>query len=299
MITVRKYQWPEDFDLVGDFLKANLGDPHQSSNWTQARWEYMHYHPAVDSDTLGLNGIWEDDGDIVAVVHVELDKGDVYLQVKEGYEHLKGAMLDYAEEHLSIEKKNGKYRLRVFVNDFDEDLQSLLKQRGYGIKYPIAEAESTMVLPDTIELPSLPEGYAIQSLEDENNLEKVDRLMWRGFNHEGEPPKGSIDGRKLMQSAPNFDKSLNIYVRDNEGQYCAYAGMWYDDVNKLCYVEPVCTDPDFRRKGLGRLAVLEGIRRCQSKGAIVAKVGSRQAFYKAMGFKEVYSRQLWYKCLSK
>ncbi len=299
MITMRNYQWPEDFEKVGDFIKNNLGGRYKSTNWTQARWEYMHYHPYMDYNQLYFISIWEDADQIVAVIHFELALGDVYLEVKEGYEHLKKAMIEYAEAHLSIDKKSGGQRLRVYVNDFDEELKALLTKRGYCMKHPVAEAESTFDIPESMDDAILPDGYTLKGLDEENDLVKLDRLIWRGFNHEGEPPEDNIDGRKQMQSSPNYDMSLNIVVHGPEGQYCSYAGIWYDDVNKLGYVEPVCTDPDYRRMGLGRAAVLEGIRRCAKRGATIAKVGSRQPFYLALGFKEVYSRQLWSKCFAK
>jgi uncharacterized protein YeaO (DUF488 family) len=30
----------------------------------------------------------------------------------------------------------------------------------------------------------------LESLADDNDLVKIDRVVWRGFNHEGEPPRG-------------------------------------------------------------------------------------------------------------
>jgi predicted N-acetyltransferase YhbS len=54
---------------------------------------------------------------------------------------------------------------------------------------------------------------------------------------------------------------------------------------------PVATDPQYRRMGLGRAAVLEGVRRCAALGARRAYVGSDQAFYQALGFRKVYDSQ--------
>lgn len=69
--------------------------------------------------------------------------------------------------------------------------------------------------------------------------------------------------------------------------------MWYEPVNKIAYVEPVATDPDFRRMGLGKAAVWEGIRRCGVLGATVAYVGSDQEFYKAIGFTKRFDSNCW------
>ena len=73
----------------------------------------------------------------------------------------------------------------------------------------------------------------------------------------------------------------------------AFAGLWFEPVNRFGYVEPVATDPDYRRMGLGTAAVLEGIRRCGELGAAVAYVGSGQPFYLAMGFRTLYTQRCW------
>lgn len=69
--------------------------------------------------------------------------------------------------------------------------------------------------------------------------------------------------------------------------------MFYENKNHFGYVEPVATDPDFRRMGLGKAAVLEGIRRCAEIGAEMAYVLSDQEFYKAIGFKKVFNADCW------
>jgi predicted N-acetyltransferase YhbS len=141
---------------------------------------------------------------------------------------------------------------------------------------------------------TLPRGFKVQSLEDDNDLNKIDRVLWRGFNHEGEPD-GDLSGRKLMQSAPNFRRDLNIVVVSPDGNYVSYCGMWYDSVNKVAYVEPVATDPDNRRMGIGKAAVLEGIRRCKELGAVQVKVVSNKQFYLKMGFETIYTMEAWVK----
>jgi predicted N-acetyltransferase YhbS len=102
---------------------------------------------------------------------------------------------------------------------------------------------------------------------------------------------------KRMQSAPNYRKDLNIVAVAPDGVYASYCGMWQDHVNKVAYVEPVCTDPDCRQMGLGTAVLLEGIRRCGAEGAMIAMVGSKQPFYMSMGFKKLFGINLWTRCL--
>ena len=140
---------------------------------------------------------------------------------------------------------------------------------------------------------SVPDGFRMKSLAEDNDLRKVDRALWRGFDHEGEPPEGSIEGRKFMQSAPNFRKELNIVMEAPDVSFVSYCGMWYEPVNRIAYVEPVATDPNCRRRGLGRAAVLEGIRRCGELGATVAYVGAAKPFYLSLGFRQIYNCSAW------
>ena len=78
---------------------------------------------------------------------------------------------------------------------------------------------------------------------------------------------------------------LCILVVAPSGDYASYCGMWYDPATAYALVEPVATDPDYRKLGLGKAAVLEGIRRCGALGATQAYVGSSQQFYYQIGFK--------------
>jgi predicted N-acetyltransferase YhbS len=71
--------------------------------------------------------------------------------------------------------------------------------------------------------------------------------------------------------------------------------MWHDEHNRIAYIEPVATDPDYRRIGLGRAAALEGMRRRSALGADLAFVGSDQPFYTAIGFARVFTANCWVK----
>jgi predicted N-acetyltransferase YhbS len=66
-------------------------------------------------------------------------------------------------------------------------------------------------------------------------------------------------------------------------------------MNKIGFFEPVCTHPDFRRRGFGREVMMEGIRRVAALGATKAYVGSSQPFYKAIGFQMKYATYNWTK----
>ena len=131
---------------------------------------------------------------------------------------------------------------------------------------------SCFIIPDPFPKPVLPEGFIFKSLARDNDLKKIHRVLHRGFNHPGKPLEDEIEDRKKMQSGPNFRADLTIVVQAPDGNFVTYCGMWYDKVNHFGYVEPVATDPDYRRRGLGCATVLESIRRCGREGADIAYV---------------------------
>jgi predicted N-acetyltransferase YhbS len=139
----------------------------------------------------------------------------------------------------------------------------------------------------------VPEGFQVLSLADENDLTKINHVLWRGFNHPGEPPKEEEEGRKKMQSSPNFQKDLTIVVADPDGQFRSFSGFWYVPENKYGVIEPLATDPDFRRMGLARAGVWEGVRRCRDLGAEIIYVGSDLPFYLSLGFQVLYTSRAW------
>jgi len=291
---VRPYDRDRDFEAIGRFLVRTYDPEAVHRNWLQPRWEYMHYHPLLEESGLDLGtcGVWEDGGEIVGVAHFEHRRGVNYLEVDPRYADLKRDMLDYAAERLWGEFKDGR-AVYVYLDDRDEGLHAIAGKLGYEPKPDLAERTSTLKIPDPFCVIRTPEGFRIQSLADEFDVRKVHRVMHRGFNHAGEPPEDGLESRRRKLSAPNFRRDLAIVAVAPSGEYVSFCGMWMDPSNRVCYVEPVATDPDYRRMGLGAAVVLEGVRRCGIEGATVAYVGSDQAFYRSMGFETTCSQTPW------
>lgn len=290
-IRARRYEHEADFERVGLFLVRTYLTEGDAINWLRPRWEYMHFHPFIARVDLSAIGVWEAEGTIVAVVHPEHVMGHVYLELDPGFAHLKPEMLAFAEEHLSAASGEQK-ELRVYINDRDVELQRLAAIAGYA-KDGGAEEMSQLAIPRRFPSVALRDDFRLQSLADENDLRRLHRVLWRGFDHGPEPPDEGLEERRFMQSAPNYDRDLNVVVVSPGGDYISYCGMAYEPENRIAYVEPVATDPDYRRMGLGRAAVLEGVRRCGRRGATVAYVGSAQPFYRAMGFRRIHGCSRW------
>jgi predicted N-acetyltransferase YhbS len=289
-MTQRSYDRLRDFDRVGRFLDRHYQDLNKDGNWLQPAWEYMHFHPAIDEDHLSRCAVWEDDGEILGVAHYEWTLGEAFFQVEPGKENLRPLMLDYVETDMRGNDDEGHF-VKAYCLDCHQAFANELARRGYT---RLPEEDRPMMAVDlTRELAyELPPGFRIQSLADENDLAKIDRCLWRGFDHAGEPD-GDLSGRRKMQAGPGFRRDLTIVVVEPGGDYVSFSGAWHDRSGRFAYIEPVATDPNFRRMGLGRAAVLEGLRRCTAEGAVLGYVGSDQAFYHAIGFRPLNVAQCW------
>lgn len=294
-VTQRRYRRETDFDAVSNFLVQHYLPKNRDRNCFQAIWEYSYYHPHTDLSLLDRIGIWEDNSQIVGVTLFETDLVDVFLNTHPDYQYLKPQMLTHAEQHMTGKDDNGNRFVRIYVNDFDRGLKDAVESRGYQRNSKYDRTMTQFSIPTPFPQIKLPEGFVLKSLSEDNDLRKIHRVLHRGFNHAGEPPEDGLDGRKKQQSSPHFRKDLTIVVEAPTGDFVSYCGMWYDSANRFGYVEPVATDPDYRRMGLASAAVLESIRRCAGEGANVAYVGSDRPVYLSIGFVKIFSQHCWLK----
>ncbi len=295
---IRPYDPLRDYLKVDEFLTRHHRVGNLDGNWLEPAWEYMHGHPLLQSQHLPQIGIWEDAGEVVGVAHYEWQLGEAFFQFHPAHRSLRSEMLDYAETHLAgISERNGRKYLCAYINDNDPDFQTLAEMRGYTQDHAGTRPLYRLDVPDPFPRALLPPGFRLTSLAEDCDWAKVNRVLWRGFNHEGEPPMNAeeLESRRRMFDTPNASRDLKIAVAAPDDSFAAFCGMFYEPVHRFAYVEPVVTDPDCRRMGLGKAAVLEGIRRCAELGAAVAYVGSDQLFYQALGFKKVFNSECWVK----
>jgi GNAT superfamily N-acetyltransferase len=280
----------EDFNLVRNFLvriNANETTPH---DFPWGRWEWAFSLPYLDEQSISRIGIWEDSGKIVGLATYEDKLGSAYFSLDKEYAILKQEMLSYAATELSADGK-----LRALIPDIDVEFQLVASKNGFR---PSESREYNSVY--DIELDSinydLPDGYTVSNLASGYDIRKYGRVLWKGFNHEGEPPESEQEIRERMKSligGPHANLELKIAAISPQGDYVSYCGMWYERGTENALVEPVATDPAYRLKGLGKAAVLEGIRQCGILGAKRAYVGSCQQFYYNIGFRPLPPSTWW------
>jgi len=292
MITNRRYKLLADFDKVCQLLDDNYDLETLNSYLLRPFFEYAHTHPHFNHQSTSRFGLWEDRGKIVGLACYEMDLGECFLSVRDGYDHLLPDMLEYAESELSTTSEE-KRILSVWITDEEEVKSQLLGENGYEKVY----TEPVTIFSydkDFVEV-GLPKGYSVFSLEEENDIKKIHACLWKGFDH-GPDPDDDHEGRLFMQSGPNFRKDLTMVIKAPNGDYVCYAGMWFDEQNKYAYTEPLATVPEHRGKGLATIAVTEAMKKTKELGAKYC-FGGVPDFYKSIGFETICFRERWEKVL--
>ncbi len=313
----RKYNPDQDFLPIRDLLIETFPLTPKPLNWRFERWNYARYFVSPMLATYGsgepdmgavqnaialfndMTGVWENEtGKIVGVVNIEhADKrhtgwGEAFFQRHPDYDFLLPEMLAFAEENLRDKEQN---RLFFWLYEYDEAMQTLAAARGYQKNADNLYHESVFTIEGELPQPSPPEGYAIQSMADNNDLDRRRKAFGLGFNHPEPKDWPSLLSYQELQKAPDYRKELDLYVVALDGELASFCIVWWDARNRVACLEPVGTAPDYRRKGLARAVCQEAIRRVAALGAEKVIVGSQQEFYLSMGFQKAYGGYSWKK----
>jgi GNAT superfamily N-acetyltransferase len=279
-LTMCAYQSEEDYWRIRAFLReVFLLNDRRELCWQVARLDYWRWHVIENCNACGpvqdVTFIWETpEGQIAAVLHPE-GRGEAHLQTHPGLRtpELLEAMIVAAEQRLADVNSDGGHALRVLADCRDTLCHDILIRRGY-IKRGWAEhqwrRELGAPIPDVLVAP----GYSVRSLGDVDELPARSWASWRAF-HPNEPDE-RYEGWTWyhnIQRMPLYRRDLDLVAVAPTGEIASFCTIWYDDVTRGAYYEPVGTVPEHQRRGLAKALLTEGLRRLKRMGATRAFVG--------------------------
>ena len=264
----------KDYFKIRSFL-IKLNNP----NWSFSRWDTINIGMMSDKSALSKVGVWEDNDDIIALAVYDCELGSSYFLVYNEYSFIKREMLIYSKDAF---RKDGKYR--ALIDDKDVYFQEIAGRMGF---IATEERENDAVCDINVNdiTYNLPDGFRLTSAD--KNYELISRTV-------ALPDKKDMDNWKRMFLREYVNLSLKISIIAPDGNAVSHCGMWYDNKLDCAFVEPVGTNEEYRKLGLAKAVVLEGIKRCGLLGAKKAFVGSSQQFYYNIGFRP-YSTATWWK----
>ena len=272
-----------EFYEVVEFLKKYGAEGH-NKNWHWARWEWLLGHSGLDESSLPKIGIFKDNGKIVGIATHDM-KTEAYILCNPEYGSIKPQMVDYAAKWLSHEGVSN-----IYADENDSELILAVKEKGYTLT---GKSEYVLEFDCKAErLYRLEDGFYITDYDTAKDLMKYVEVIHKGFENKGSPAQLTEDD---FPERPHYNPKLALFAVAPDGEYAAHCGMWHSPDTEICYVEPVVTIPEYRKRGLGKAVAYECISRCVDMGAKKALVISNQQFYYSLGFTDYSAHHLWKK----
>jgi mycothiol synthase len=176
---------------------------------------------------------------------------------------------------------------------------AFLERHGFRYSGEFAEVNMLRSLDEPIPTTVLSAGYQVRAVES-NTREISDRaaahrevwLPWTDGN------LSDADYARLMQ-LPGYQRELDIVAVTPEGIIAACATGWIDPLNRIGEFDAVSARLAYRRQGLTRAVLLEGLRRLKARGMDRACVSTgvtntpARQLYASVGF-EVVNKYLDY-----
>jgi hypothetical protein len=268
--------------------------------YESVRFQFCQLH--IDFVDNGLEGgfertcgIWEDQSGIVSLVLTEggtrwEDTFFIFRSDEIKTNELLGRMCDFAERFtskVSDDRKSNNYKL--CITEDDKILTDFVSNRGYQ---KTSIRERTMIKPYPIEpeMVILPNGFSIR---DGRTVSPFFTAL--AHNHSFryyQDNDGCEKGFTKIRTMPGYRPELDLVLFDPEGQPAGLANFWINEKTKTTCMEPLGTVWWYRRMGLGKALITEGINRTRLYGCNQI-IGGDQPFYLEMGFEQNKEHYFW------
>lgn len=281
-ITMRAYSCEDDFWRMREFLRDAMVENGLTERcWHVARLDYARWHTMINCAKVTLEqvaSIWEDSGRIIGIVLPDGGPGEAHIMLRQGYddEKLEQEMICHAERSLSADIQGNGKQLCIWTPSDNMARICLLKEKGY-VRKGAAERQWVKDLPVGPVPSPLPPGYCVRPLGD--GLELLERCYASGLGFHGGDIAAGIENRddttwyRNIQTAPLYRRDLDLVAVAPDGSIASFCTIWFDDVTRTAYFEPVATVPSKQRMGLGRAVLTDGLIRLSRMGAVRAFVG--------------------------
>ena len=308
-VKMRSFAWEKDFELVRTFLIETYNLTLSFQNWIPSMFENIKFGPCgteyQDEEDAYIK-IWEkkDDSEVSSIskiVSITFLKpsGDCWIQIHPDYRFLEKEIVLWIEKQRKGMKSNKaqELELRFRVDETDEERIALLTELGYE---DLGLEEYNRIRPMDTPIPEyqLPDGFTIRHVDVEEDFLQYRRVLAAVFPHCSDMTKRLA---KIYSTASFYQKDLDLVAVDSDDTFAAFCTVRIDPISRMAELEPVGTHPDYRKLGLAKSVICEGLHRLQKYqpssicilGAAKSEAANR--LYDSVGFTEKTEVHLWHK----
>ncbi len=283
ILTSRAYESEADYDLMRHLLVdilAHSGPPVYATIGNLDWWRVAEDDPRSIYQTQ----LWFD-GDRLAAFAWPIE-GQVDILVHPDYPHLHDLALAWSEAYFNAhqpEGDNAPWSAWAFTRDAARI--AALEGRGYQ-RTDKGLVLYTQPIPDPPPQPTLPPGYTLRAVRGADESEQRAAVQRAAF----ESTWMTVERHTRALNSPTYWPELDIVAVAPDGEFAAFALVWFDEDNRVGIFEPLGVAVAYQRLGLGRAVIAEGLRRLAALGALFAWVETgienqpARRLYEAAGF---------------
>ncbi len=297
MINSRMYENEYDFEQMQELL---MEARQLTSDWRYAHvgeLTFNYFMVAIHLNPQEHIRVWHDNKKLVGYAILGEDPA-IDWQVLPQYEWcgIENEAFMWAEERVGDLRKQDEKRWGgdLVSGSRQDDLKRIafLEQNGFQYCGDFAEVNMLRSLEEPIAESQLPDGYIVREFTGVNeitNRASIQREVW----HPWTVGNVSDDDYIRFMHLPGYLPDLDIVTVAPDGVIAAYVNGWIDPINKIGDFGPVGALEVYRRRGLTRAGLLEGMRRMKAHGMVrvcisttVTNVPARR-LYESIGFRIV------------
>ncbi|HEX8732201.1 MAG TPA: GNAT family N-acetyltransferase [Ktedonobacterales bacterium] len=274
--TARMYARRADRDRITRFLsEANVGEP-RPGIWELGSFTWAFYQHTTFDPTRSIR-LWEDAATGALLGFVWLASwpgaGEITVQIRPDVRETAEGVAILADM-LAWARRVGTRRqlTQLQALALDSDAWQIERLAAAGFAHDPTNAGyvhfrrpfDAAPLPET----PLPPGFTVRAVGGPDEWQRRVDAHRAAFH----PSRVTLESYRRVRAAPTYRPDLDLVAVAPDGQFVAYCILWYDERARVGEYEPVGAHPDWRRQGLSRAVLVEGLRRAQALGAERAMV---------------------------
>lgn len=298
MIISRLYEGEQDLLKMQDLLMEARRRTNDWHYWHVGELLWIFFMVDCHLKPQEHIRLWQDDeGKLVGMAILGEDPSfDCQVSPEYEWRGIEAEAMAWAERRIAELHKDDAERWggNYVSGARQDDLQRIafLEQHGFRYSGEFAEVNMLRGLDEPIPEPVIPDGCQVRAIAETGEISQraaAQRKVWQPWT------VGNVsdeDYARFMR-LPGYHRDLDVVTVTADGVIAAYVNGWIDPVNRIGDLGPVGALPAYRRQGMTRAALLEGLRRMQARGmdrvCISTGVSNTPALrlYESIGFRIV------------
>jgi GNAT superfamily N-acetyltransferase len=288
-VVSRDYDAEQDFQRVMGFLRDSFTETGSLHNWLPPRFENSRSEVATGTH------LWEEVGGpeprIVAVANPEA-RFVYFIQMDPDHAYLEEEVVGWIVDYCTSQKTPGEeQKISIVTLAGNPAREAALKEHGFerGKVYGILRLRALDTpIPDF----RPPEGYAIRSVQPEEDFDRIAEAVRVVFGHGEWFTREVLDG---LSRASFYRGDLDLVAVAPGGDIASFCTFRVDPPSRVTELEPMGTLPEYRGMGLAKAILAEGFRRLAKYEPTLLYIGGAadtpeaNRLYEATGFTEAPS----------